>query len=254
MNGSVYALPLLLLLTLPSLLPAQRCDVRRELAGELEAADLGGVLITARAGSLEVAPTDGNTITVRGLVCASDEELARDARLVVERRRDAAWVEADLPDRNGWGNHYVRMDMVVNIPRRMAADIDDGSGEITVHGIAAVRIEDGSGEMDVWDIEGAVVIDDGSGGIRVRNVGSVALEDGSGEIEIEDVRGDVRIIEDGSGQIDIRRVAGDVRIDEDGSGSIWVEGVGGDLVVRDDGSGSIRYRDVQGHVDLPDRR
>lgn len=246
-----------LLLTLPLTAAAQeRCAVRRDVDRQLDAADLDGVLVEAESGFLEVTGADVDRVRVQGVLCASDEDLAADARLVLERRRDAAWIEADLPDvRGGWRGEYVRMDLTVEMPRSLAADVRDGSGEIMVRGIEAVRIDDGSGEMDIRDVAGAVVIDDGSGAIRVERAGSVEIDDGSGEIDIADVRGDVLVTEDGSGPMEIRDVAGDVRIVEDGSGSITVVGVGGDFVLEDDGSGSVSYRDVQGRVSVPpDRR
>ena len=230
-----------------------RCDVRRELDRALDAADIRGVLVSAAAGSLRVTGSARGGVRVTAVVCASDEGLAEDARLVAEVRRGAAWIEADLSDHDGgWDRDYVRMDLVIEMPAGLAADIRDGSGEVEVAGIAAVRIEDGSGPIEVEDIEGEVEIDDGSGDVVLRRVGAVQIEDGSGGIEIADVRGDVHVTEDGSGGIDIREVAGSVRIDDDGTGGIYVADVGGDLVVGDEGSGSLRYRDVRGRVRVPD--
>lgn len=241
-----------LLVSAAPLAAQARCEVRRELEGNLDTARIRGVLVEAGAGSLDVVGTDGSGVRVRGVVCASDETLADAARLVVEPRRDAAWIETTLPDVHG--RAYVRMDLVVEMPRELAADIRDGSGGLQVRSVAAVRIDDGSGELAVEDVEGAVEIEDNSGEIRVRNVGSVQVRDGSGEIEIEEVHGDVHVLDDGSGSIDIRSVEGDVLIDEDGSGSIVVEGVGGDFLLGRDGSGSVRYRDVRGTVRVPEHR
>lgn len=250
----LFAVALILTGTAPDIhasVHQERCEVRREVDRQLGAAGLTGVLVDAEAGSLEVVGADVDRVRVRGVVCASDDDLAADSRLIVERRQDAAWVEADLADGGGWRS-YARMDLTVEMPRSLAADIQDGSGAITVRDIAAARVDDGSGSIAIQDVEGAVIIDDGSGEIRVERVGSIEIDDGSGSIDVADIRGDVVVVEDGSGSMDIRDVAGDVRIQEDGSGSIVVAGVGGDFVLEDDGSGSVRYRDVQGQVSVPD--
>lgn len=231
----------------------ERCEVRREVDQQLDAAGLTGVLVDAGAGSLEVVGVGAPRVRVRGVLCVSDDELAERSRLIVERRQDAAWIETDLAEAGGWGS-YARMDLTIEMPATLAADIRDGSGEIRVRSIAAVRIEDGSGEVDVQEIGGEVRIDDGSGEIRVRSVGSVELEDGSGAMAIAEVRGDVLVLEDGSGEIDIRDVDGDVVIRDDGSGSIEVTRVGGDFILEDDGSGSVRYSEVQGQVTVPPDR
>lgn len=250
MKPSTLAIALLLV---PAAALAQdRCEVRREVERQLDASALQGILVDAGAGDLEVVGADVDGIRARGVLCASDEELAADARLVLERRQDAAWIQADLPSTR-WRD-YARMDLTVEMPRALAADIRDSSGGIVVRGIRAVRIEDSSGGIDVADIAGAVVIDDGSGEILVERVGGVEIDDGSGEIDVVDVQGSVLITEDGSGSIDIRDVTGDVRIDDDGSGSIEVARIGGDFTVGDDGSGSVRYRDVQGRVSVPPER
>lgn len=246
---------LTLLAAIPVTAVAQdRCEVRRDVDQQIDAAGLDGVLIDAAAGSLEVVGSDAGVVRVRGVLCASDEELAAASRLLVERRRDAAWIEADLAESHGWPGGYARMDLVVEMPRALAADIRDGSGGIVVRGIAGARIDDGSGGIELSDIGGAVVIDDGSGEIRVDGVGDIEVDDGSGSIDIRSVRGSVLVTEDGSGWMEIRDVTGDVLIEEDGSGSITVIGVGGDLTVADDGSGSISHRDVQGRVSIPDGR
>ena len=248
---SITTAALALLIALPVALAGQdRCEVRREVDRQLDASGLEGVLIAAEAGALEVVGADVDRVRVRGVLCASDEDMAADARLVLERRQDAAWIEADLPD-GGWRD-YVRMDLTVEMPRSLAADIEDSSGEISVRDIAAARIDDSSGGIAVRDVPGSLIIDDSSGEIVLENVGSVELEDSSGEIEIRGVAGSVLIIEDSSGSIEIRDVTGDVRIREDGSGSIEVIGVGGDFILEDDGSGSVRYRDIQGRVSVPD--
>lgn len=252
MNARTAA-TLAVLLSLPVSAAAQRCHVSRDVDQRLDASDLEGVLMDVGSGSLEVVGVDGTEIRVRGTVCASDEGLADDSRLILEPRRGAAWIETDLPD-TGWHDEYARMDLRIEMPRTLAADIRDSSGGMVVGGIAAARIDDSSGGLEVYDVPGAVVIDDGSGEIRVRRVGSVEIEDGSGEIDVSDVDQGVLITDDGSGQIDIRHVTGDVRIDEDGSGSIEVVGVGGDFTVGRDGSGGIYYRDVQGHVSIPGGR
>jgi len=250
MRPGILAIALLLV---PAAAVAQdRCEIRREVERQLDASDLQGALIDAAAGDLEVVGADVDRVRVRGVLCASDEDLAADATLVLERRQGAARIEADLPGTR-W-REYARMDLTVEIPRAMAADIRDSSGGIVVRDIQAVRIDDSSGEIDVSDIAGAVVIHDGSGEIQVHRVGGLEIDDGSGEIDVVDVRGSVLITEDGSGEIDIRNVTGDVRIQDDGSGSIEVARVGGDFTVDHDGSGSIQYRDVQGRVSVPPKR
>lgn len=193
MRPMTRIVPALLVLPLVGVIPAaadavpgpdaQECEVQREIERELDAVDLTGVLIDAEAGSLDVVGADVDRVRVHGVICASDEGLADNGILIVERRRDAAWIEVDLPD-HGWRGDYVRMDLRVEMPRTLAADIRDGSGGARVTGIAAARIDDGSGDVYVEDIAGAVQVDDGTGEIEIRGVGSVRYRDVEGRVSL----------------------------------------------------------------------
>ena len=196
--------------------------------------------IRAGAGSLAVTGREGlAAIEVRAEVVAPDvrdkdmEEYIRDrVELTLEKRGDVAVLVGRIRD-SGRLFHFgedARIDLTVTVPKTMALDIDDGSGDLVVEDLAAavriedgsgsisvvrvagnVRIDDGSGGLEVSDVTGDVTIDDGSGEVRVRRVGgTVTLDDGSGGIDIEDVEKDVRLINTGSGGVDVSRVRGRV--------------------------------------------
>jgi hypothetical protein len=193
------------------------------------------------AGKLEVRGRVGAaSIEVRaefkGRPRAGDEQRILDnLELKMEVRGDTFYLKTGTRSRLRW-NESGWIDLTITVPPRIALDVDDASGSISVSGIDGdVMIEDGSGEVDLDRIQGEVVINDGSGSITVRDVGkSVRISDGSGGISVRHIQGNVTI--------------------EDGSGSIEVEDVRGNLDVPRAGSGSVRYRDVQGTVQVPRRR
>jgi hypothetical protein len=202
-------------------------------------ASTGDVLhLIARAGSLTVRGREGLTeVRVMGRACASSEALLEQLRL--ETDRSGSTIRVEVPDIEGgsWlsGNRYHALHLEIEVPKGMAARIEDGSGEIVLEGLGPLDLNDGSGSIEITDIDGDIVIDDGSGGITVRGVdGSIGVNDGSGSISIRDVEGTVDIGDDGSGSIDVRNVAGD-------------------FIVGDDGSGGITYDNVSGRVDIPRR-
>lgn len=214
--------------------------------------------IRAGAGSLIVTGREGLTaIEVKAEVVAPDvrdkdmEEYLRDrVELVLEKRGDVAVLVSRIrhEERLFHFGENVRIDLTVTIPKTMALDIDDGSGEMAVEDIAAdVRVEDGSGALRVVRVVGRVRIDDGSGEIVVEHVeGNLEIEDGSGGVEISDVTGDLTI-DDGSGELRIRRVGGVVTVD-DGSGGIDIEGVEKDVRLINTGSGGVDVSGVKGRV------
>ncbi len=149
----------------------------------------------------------------------------------LEKRGDRAVLVAGIEGR--WGIFFDDspwIDLTVRVPKSLALEIDDSSGE-----------------MIVEDVAGDVVIDDSSGDIRVARLGGrLDIDDSSGDIDIREVAGDIAI-DDGSGDIDILKAGGTVKVD-DGSGDIIIDGVGGDVLIEDSGSGDVRIDNVKGRV------
>jgi hypothetical protein len=231
------------------------CEFEEELTFDVGVGSGDVLRVYAGSGSLEVVGVDGlGQVRAVARACASHREFLEELDLTAEMEGSALVVRTHYPDfrgTGGWNNRYARLDLRMEVPGGMVADIQDSSGGIRVEGLGALTIQDGSGEIEAIDIAGAVEIDDSSGEVDLRNVtGDVVIDDGSGEINVIDMRGDL-IIEDGSGEIDVEGVEGSVRVIRDGSGSIAVEDVSGDFIVERDGSGSIRHSGVSGRVDIP---
>jgi hypothetical protein len=231
--------------------------------------------LTAGAGSLEVIGVEGlGEIQAVGRACASHEEFLEDIQLSSEMEGSALVMETRHPDWSGWrgGNRYARLDLRVEVPAGLAAEILDGSGELTVSNLGSLMIQDGSGEIMASGIRGDLAVQDGSGELEIRGVsGFVKVEDGSGEVFLEGVGSDVEVhdssgeleirgiegsvtLTDSSGEVNIQDVTGSVRVLGDGSGDIVVDGVGGDFIVEADGSGGIRFENVDGTVDIPRKK
>jgi len=208
-----------------------RCKFEEELSLSVPVGAGNALELLAGSGSLEVMGVPG-----------------------LQEVRAVARAYPDFSGMRGWGNRYARLDLRVEVPEGMVADIRDSSGEMILADLGALTIQDSSGEIEVHSIRGSVWIEDSSGAIGLWDVtGDVEIDDGSGEIEISGVGGMVTI-DDGSGEIDVEDVEGTVLVVRDGSGSIEVDGVGGDFIVERDGSGSIDFSDVQGRVDVPRKR
>ena len=224
---------------------------------ELDASGLSEMFIEAGAGAMVVTGVEGgDAVVVVATITVDTDDLDDGAkfiekrlRLSLERDGDRAKLGADF--RPEWGRDTdAVIDLDVRMPTQLALVIDDGSGPITVDGIASnVRIDDGSGPIELGRT-GDVDIDDGSGSIKLEDTGAVKIDDGSGSITIVRAAGDV-YVEDGSGTIEIRGVQGSVTVD-DGSGDIEIDDVEHDLVIEEEGSGSLRYTNVRGTVQQDD--
>jgi hypothetical protein len=216
------------------------------------------VEIEAAAGSLRVEGKAGiKQVTVNGTARASSQRYLNDIRLIAERRGDVVFIKADMPEH--WGsndyNFSAGLDLVIQIPQGMNADVSDGSGDTRIFGVGVLDATDGSGDFYVDGAAGNVHVTDGSGTLRIENVtGDVSVTDGSGDIDVRNVTGSFTVETDGSGGITATDVRGSVTVREDGSGNIDVTKVGRDFRVESKGSGEIDYSSVSGRVDIPDRR
>jgi DUF4097 and DUF4098 domain-containing protein YvlB len=218
------------------------------------------VEVEAAAGNLRVEGKAGlREVQVTGTARASSQQFLSQIRLIAERRGDVVFIKADIPDEesnHSWRDNYsAALDLVIQVPQGINAEVSDGSGEAKVLNVGSLEASDGSGDFTVDGAAGSVRITDGSGNLRIENVGGdVTVSDGSGEIDVRNVTGSFTVETDGSGSILATDVRGSVVVENDGSGEIEVNKVGKDFRVENKGSGNIDYSSVSGQVDVPDRR
>lgn len=156
------------------------CEYAAERSAMVAATGATRVRIGAKAGSLRVeGRPDLTDVRVRGRACASDEELLAGIGVTADRSGGEVRVEVEVPEaRSGFfRNAYARLDLVIEVPAGIGADIRDSSGEIEVRNTGAVEVQDGSGELTIEDVTGSVRIDDGSGEIMLFGIGGNVLLD-----------------------------------------------------------------------------
>jgi DUF4097 and DUF4098 domain-containing protein YvlB len=214
--------------------------------------------VEASAGSLRVEGRAGlRQVQVRGTARSSSQDLLGQIKIIAERRGDVVFIKSDMPDeewRSSRDNHSAALDLVIEVPQGMNADVADGSGELEIVNVGSLELLDGSGEITIESAGGAVAITDGSGSVTIDNVrGDVRVSDGSGDINVRNVTGSFTVRSDGSGGISANDIRGSVIVENDGSGEIEATKVGKDFTVESKGSGSINYRQVSGQVDIPAR-
>lgn len=194
--------------------------------------------IDCGAGRLEVGGVEGlDHIEVRAAINADGVDEAKmdgflkdHVKLSLEKRGDRAVLVANIERHWGFIFDNAWIDLTVRVPKSLALEIDDSSGDLVVEDVAA-----------------DVSIDDSSGDLRVARLGGrLEIDDGSGDIDIREVAGDVSI-DDGSGGIDVIKTGGSVKVD-DGSGDITIDGVGKDVIIVEAGSGGVRIENVKGRV------
>ena len=225
----------------------------------VDAAGARTVEVEAAAGSLRVEGRPGlRQVQVIGTARSSSQQFLNRIRLIAERRGDVVFIKADIPDRGNGSffhdNNWAALDLVIQVPQGINADVSDGSGEAKILNVGSLEAADGSGDFTVDGATGTVRVTDGSGSLKIQNVGGdVKVSDGSGEIDVRNVTGSFTVESDGSGSIHASDIRGSVIVESDGSGEIEVSKVGRDFRVDSKGSGSIDYATVSGLVVIPER-
>ncbi|HMI49686.1 MAG TPA: hypothetical protein VK481_13515, partial [Gemmatimonadaceae bacterium] len=223
----------------------------------VDAAGAKSIEVEANAGSLRVEGKAGlRQVQVTGTARSSSQQFLNQIKLIAERRGDVVFIKADIPD-DSWDrdNESGVLDLVIEVPQGINAEIADGSGDAKILNVGSLDASDGSGSFSVIGAAGSVRITDGSGDLTIENVGGdVKVNDGSGDINVRNVTGSFTVESDGSGGIYATDVRGSVVVQNDGSGSIEVNKVGKDFRVESKGSGSIDYASVSGQIDIPERR
>ncbi|MDQ6769633.1 MAG: hypothetical protein M3Z54_06570 [Gemmatimonadota bacterium] len=224
----------------------------------VDASGARSVEVEAGAGSLRVEGKPGlRQVQVSGTARSSSQQFLNQIKLIAERRGDVVFIKADIPDgnwRSNGDNYSAALDLVIQVPQGINADISDGSGDAKVFNVGSLEASDGSGDFTVDGAAGSVHISDGSGDLRIENVGGdVTVTDGSGDVNVRNVTGSFTVESDGSGSIYATDIRGSVIVQNDGSGGIDVNNVGRDFTVESKGSGSIDYAAVSGKIDIPER-
>lgn len=190
-----------------------------------------------------------------GRACASDQSMLERLTVSQHREGDRLVIELGADHHMGFslfGSSYSDLEVTVKLPANLPVEVEVGSGDADVTGVAQLETHVGSGDLHVHRIAGAFRTSVGSGDVDAEDVGSLdAGSIGSGDLKVRGVKGDAHIGNVGSGDVSLGRVAGSVHADTLGSGDLTVEDVGGDLHLGAKGSGDVEYHGVKGKVSVP---
>ena len=260
---------------LPPAAYASDCANVRNIDMALDLAGASAVRFEVNAHDLEVLAVQAGGATLQGRACASSASALEGLRVTQARTGDTLVVRLESEGNHSWnlfGTRYARLDVTATLPRGLAVQVEVGSGDAVVSGVASLDASVGSGDLQASDIAGRVDVSVGSGDVQLEDIGTLRVDSigsgdvtaarvkgdasvgsiGSGDFDVYGAGGDVEVGSVGSGDAGMRNVAGNVRVGSVGSGDIEATGVRGDLVVRGVGSGSVEHRGVGGRVDLPD--
>lgn len=221
--------------------------------------DLDGVetlVVDLGRHDLRLAATPSGKGTVRGKACATNEDLL--PHLDITQHREGSRLvltAAHVAEKHNvfvlFGSHYEYLTLDVEIPESLPVELQVGSGDARVDGVARLALTIGSGDVVANGVKGELEARIGSGDLEAIGVGSLRLRSlGSGDAVVERIAGDARVGSVGSGDLELRKVEGNVEIGSVGSGDVYVREVRGSVDVDSLGSGELDARDVGGDFTL----
>lgn len=244
------------LLIAPSV-QAWNCKHEQNLDQVLDLSGSDVLTVNAGAGDLQIRGASGSDqAVIRGKICASDEDLLAQARVLTEGGGNAE-ISVDLPKLDGgWsisGTKYSYIDLELEIPNSIALVVNDSSGDVDIESVGELVVNDSSGDVEITDVQGTVSVTDSSGDVEIEDVrGDVIVEsDSSGDLEGNDISGNVLVQKDSSGDIYFSDVEQNFTVERDSSGDITGRNIGGNFTVEKDGSGGIHSDNVTGTVSIP---
>ncbi|HYG05800.1 MAG TPA: DUF4097 family beta strand repeat-containing protein [Stenotrophomonas sp.] len=271
---TTLALCCTLLLALPAAAHADepQCKASEPRELKLDLAGVKSVLFEVNHHDLHVKGVPGNAGSASGRACASSPERLK--QLTLTQRRNGSQLIVTLASNNsGWsfGNTYAYLDIRASVPAGLPVQLDVGSGDADVEGVAALKLETGSGDIKGRDIKGPVTAKAGSGDIQLERIGALKVESvgsgdlraqqvngpaevgslGSGDLDLIEVQGPVHVGSVNSGDVELRAIKGSVTVDSIGSGDVTARDIGGDLTVRRKGSGDVNHSGVRGKINVP---
>ncbi|TDD45507.1 hypothetical protein E1263_38525 [Kribbella antibiotica] len=114
-------------------------------------------------------------------------------------------------------------DYEVTVPRGTKVVGENGSGDLSLTGVAGVDADSRSGQVQLNDVSGDVQLDLTSGDVDINNlVGRLQIKANSGDIEADGLRG---------GAIDIETSSGDIGLDLTEANDVRVKGTSGDVEI-----------------------
>ena len=238
---------------------AWNCKYEQKLDQVLDLSGSNVLTVNAAAGDLQIRGASGSDqAVIRGKICASDEKLLSQARVLTEGGMNAE-ITVDLPKlEGGWsimGDDYSYIDLELEVPDSIALEVNDSSGDMEIEGVGPLVVKDSSGDVEITDIQGTVSVTDSSGDVEIEDVrGDVIVEsDSSGDLEGDHITGNVLVQKDSSGDIHFSDVDQNFTVERDSSGDITGRNIGGNFTVEKDGSGGIRSDNVAGEVNIPEK-
>jgi hypothetical protein len=138
--------------------------------------------------------------------------------------------------------------------------INSGSGQVTVNGVASLKVGSRNGSLNIKDVKGDLLVRSTNGDAVVNSVGGMAdVASTNGSLQVRNVAGDVRA-NSATGNVDIHCAKGRAEVSS-ASGSITLVGVAGDAeattvsgevvfkgMIR--ANGRYNFKSVSGEVEM----
>ncbi len=212
---------------------ASSCSHSQTYSDAFPADGLKSLQVEAWAGDLKIVSVNGlHEVKIDARACASATKILDTLGMKAEQSGDQVRVDVIHPNGITSGSGWV--DVTIEVPPALSAQIRDTSGFTLIDGLSAVEISAGSGDLEI-----------------IRTAGKTEVrEKSSGSTRLEQLKGDLILSDIGSGDLLVREVQGNVRLGDKSSGSTVLTDIGGKVQLGRLGSGDLRVTRADSGVTL----
>jgi len=215
----------------------------------------GTLRVVSDRGDISITPSDGDNLRVtvhKKLYAKSQDEANKydqSTKVQVTVNGTAVMLNANT---NGAGDHGVRSDLEIFVPRKAALDIASKRGDVTINDRRAdVKLSVQGGDVTLNDVDGSARINmDKKGTVRATGIGGdIDLDGRVSEVNLEDVKGAVRLNGDFFDEIRLTKIAKAVTF-KSARSDISIASVPGDLEISGE---ALRGSDLSGPMRMVTR-
>lgn len=223
MNRNVRGILLFIITFALSVATAQGAE--KAFDKKFSAAPGGQFIIRTDFGSVEIAGTDANEVSVSAVVKGRQRDVD-EFEITATQTANGVEVQGRSPRSSrwfNWGSNDMNVRFTIHVPKNYNLTLETSGGNIAVRGVNG-KVGGGTsgGDITLASVAGAVELETSGGNIRADKVeGSLRMETSGGDIRIADVKGDVAVNTSG-GNVTLTNIDGKVRAETSG-GNITVK-------------------------------
>ncbi len=211
------------------------------------------LVVVDRRGDVEVKAGEGTgfsglvTETIRAASEQDAQKVEQQLKVAIVNKAGHSLIQPDLDAVPGGGGN-VRLDITLNVPQSVAADVTTQEGDVLLDGLnGSQTVVSNGGAVHLTNVQGTVVVEKSGGSTSVRQVkGSVQVSGSGGDVEITNVSGPVTVTGEFTGLVRFEQLSQGLQFTSSRT-HLTARSIAGKLEMQ---MGSLEASDIAGPLEV----